>query len=115
VYVERVLLDRCPQALVEAAALLASELVTNAVQHARTSLTLSVSTSRDGVRLEVSDGSTRMPVLRDAPTGNNGRGLVLVDRLAHSWGAEPRPDGKIVWLELTPRGTETAFAEAARS
>jgi len=111
-YVERVLTGRCPPALVEAAALLASELVTNAVRHARTALTLTVETSSAGIRLEVHDGSERMPQLREPTSGVSGRGLLLVDRIAKSWGAEARPDGKTVWLELTARATEAAFAGA---
>ena len=30
-----------------------------------------------------------------------GRGMLLVDRLADRWGAEPRPVGKRVWFELS--------------
>src|SRR5687767_11604869 len=108
-FVERELTDRCPPALVEAAALLASELVTNAVRHARTPLTLAVTPSSDGLRLEVQDGSERMPQLREPSSGAHGRGLLLIDRIAEAWGTEERPDGKTVWLELTVPATESAF------
>jgi two-component sensor histidine kinase len=109
-FVERALTDRCPPRIMEAAALLASELVTNAVRHARTELTISIDTSRDGVRLEVHDDSPRMPELQRDPSAGSGRGLLLVERIAESWGATPCFGGKTVWVELTPRATEIAFA-----
>ena len=109
-FVERTLVDRCPPGLMEAAALLASELVTNAVRHAHTDLTLSLETSRDGVRLEVHDDSPEMPELQRDPSAGSGRGLLLVERIAQAWGTTPCPGGKTVWAELTPRATEAAFA-----
>lgn len=112
-FVERVLVDRCPPGLIEAAALLASELVTNSVRHARTALTLSVETSGAGIRLEVRDGSSHMPELRRDPLAGSGRGLMLVERIASSWGVTPWAGGKTVWVELTPRATGDAFAATA--
>ena len=114
-FVEQALVNRCPQALVDAAALLATELVTNAVRHAHTEMTLEIEASRDGVRLEVSDGSKTMPAMREHSTGAHGRGLLLVNRIAEAWGTEPRPDGKSVWAQLTPQATDTAFTRARRS
>ena len=113
--VEQALVERCPRPLVDAAALLATELVTNAVRHAHTDMTLVIDTSRDGVRLEVCDGSPAMPAMRQPSSGANGRGLVLVDRIAEAWGADRREDGKSVWVELTPEATESAFTGAGRS
>jgi anti-sigma regulatory factor (Ser/Thr protein kinase) len=85
----------------DAAALLASELVTNAILHANTELEVSVTRSSGALRIEVSDESERSPVLRqyglEAATG---RGLHLVERLASSWGFERRGSGKAVWFEL---------------
>lgn len=83
----------------EVAALLASELVTNAILHANTVLDIAV--GRSPVRVEVSDLSVSMPLLRwfglEASTG---RGLQLIARLASTWGIDERPDGKTVWFEL---------------
>jgi anti-sigma regulatory factor (Ser/Thr protein kinase) len=86
----------------ETAALLVSELVTNAVLHARTPLHLSLRTTGGRIRVEVSDGDRERPTLRDPePVSPGGRGLVLVDRLASAWGVEERPTGKVVWFELS--------------
>ena len=75
-----------------------SELVTNAIRHTRAPIHLTVQTSIDGVRLEVYDGSPRLP---DLPVpglhAEGGRGLAIVSSLADAWGADPIPgDGKIV-------------------
>jgi anti-sigma regulatory factor (Ser/Thr protein kinase) len=88
-------------AYVDAARLLVSELVTNAVLHARTDIALVVRLLRTGVRVEVHDGSPSAPVVRhyddEAMTG---RGLALVDELARRWGVDREPGGKSVWFEL---------------
>jgi serine phosphatase RsbU (regulator of sigma subunit)/anti-sigma regulatory factor (Ser/Thr protein kinase) len=85
--------------------LLCSELVTNAVLHAAgpSQMRLRV---RDGrVRLEVHDPSSQVPVPRAQDlSATSGRGMLLVDALADSWGVEVGdglPDeGKTVWVEL---------------
>jgi anti-sigma regulatory factor (Ser/Thr protein kinase) len=90
-----------PQELRDTAALLASELVTNAILHANTELEVSVTRSSGGLRIEVTDESENSPVVRryslDASTG---RGLRLVEQVASSWGFERRGSGKAVWFEL---------------
>jgi anti-sigma regulatory factor (Ser/Thr protein kinase) len=90
---------------IERAQLAMSELVANAVVHARSSLTVRVRV--DGwVRLAVSDGDPR-PVLvpRTVPADRvGGRGLRLVADLSRRWGVERDPRGKTVWCELEPRG-----------
>jgi anti-sigma regulatory factor (Ser/Thr protein kinase) len=91
--------------LVDASRLLASEVVTNAVLHARTDIELVVRLTRHGVRVEVHDRSTAAPVPRryddDAMTG---RGLALVAQLATRWGVESNGEGKSVWFELDQAG-----------
>jgi anti-sigma regulatory factor (Ser/Thr protein kinase) len=84
------------------AVLLVSELVTNAVRHAGSPLTVAVSIGRAAVRVEVRDRSPRLPALREQHKAEDewGRGLVLVDALANRWGAERLPSGKRVWFEL---------------
>jgi anti-sigma regulatory factor (Ser/Thr protein kinase) len=85
----------------EALLLCLSEVVTNAVLHARTRVHVTVSGTGDRVRVEVADGSPVKPVRRAfvevSPTG---RGLHLLDRLASSWGIEMTEDGKTVWFEI---------------
>jgi GAF domain-containing protein/anti-sigma regulatory factor (Ser/Thr protein kinase) len=93
--------------LFDTAALLVSELVTNAVVHARTSVGLRVSAVGDRLRVEVADGSRARPVRQDfRPEATGGRGLLLLDRLATTWEVRRTPDGKTVWFELAlPAGS----------
>lgn len=87
--------------LVDTGRLLVSELVTNAILHARTALTLVVRLRRTGIRVEVHDAGDGAPVLRDyGDDAMTGRGLALVDELAGSWGVERHGGGKAVWFEL---------------
>jgi len=87
--------------VLDAAALLVSELVANAVLHSGTSLEVVVAVEGQVVRIEVHDGSPRLPVRKHYSTmSGTGRGLMLVDRVASRWGAEPTLSGKLVWFEL---------------
>lgn len=87
--------------LVDTASLLVSELVTNAILHARSDVTVTVLAERDGVRVEVADDDSGAPTLRHAPaSATTGRGLALVDACAGAWGVEPHPPGKSVWFDL---------------
>ena len=56
------------------------------------------------VEVAVHDRSPDAPVVGDAdPTDLHGRGLVLVERLAETWGVSPLPEGgggKAVWFRL---------------
>lgn len=104
--------------LVDDATLLASEVLTNAVLHAGTSVELRCRIDTAGVRIEVSDGSTLIPSVRhyDA-NASTGRGLALVATLAHAWGIDAGGGGKTVWFECR-RGTsnvESHEPEGARS
>lgn len=85
------------------ALLVVSELVSNAVNHAGTSVSVGISVSEEGVvRVEVGDGRTWPPRPRNpAPDSVGGRGLLLVEALSDRWGVETRDDGKVVWAEVT--------------
>lgn len=75
---------------IDTAALLTSELATNAVLHARTRYAVLVAQDDDHVRIEVLDGSAVPPRARvNSPTAATGRGVAMVDRLAAAWGATP--------------------------
>jgi anti-sigma regulatory factor (Ser/Thr protein kinase) len=86
----------------DAAVLLTSELVTNAImREAGASITVDISCSVDHLRVEVHDSSPSLPVLADPPGGaETGRGLVLVASLAADWGVYRTPDGKAVYFTL---------------
>lgn len=88
---------------VDTATLLVSEVVTNAILHARTTVTLTVEVADQLVRIAVRDGSPVQPRIHSfSPTSATGRGLRLLDLLARRWGvyADPATGGKVVWFEL---------------
>ncbi|MFF8726528.1 SpoIIE family protein phosphatase [Streptomyces sp. NPDC015171] len=84
--------------------LVADELITNALMHTEGSaiVTLRALDAADRrLRIEVEDSSSALPRRRDAgQDGVSGRGLLLVDLLAGSWGVEARGGGKAVWCEF---------------
>jgi anti-sigma regulatory factor (Ser/Thr protein kinase) len=91
-----------PDAL-DTAALLTTELVSNAIRHTGDELTLTVRLEAGMLRVGVSDTSHRRPQLVQAGTRDtSGRGLHLVEALADRWGVDPdgRGLGKTVWFEL---------------
>jgi anti-sigma regulatory factor (Ser/Thr protein kinase) len=84
------------------AVLLASELVTNAIQHqAGETAELVIECTRGQLRVDVHDASGSMPVLLDAPAdAESGRGLMLVATLSTDWGFYRTPAGKAVYFTL---------------
>ena len=96
--------------LAETAELLASEIVTNAVQASqRLSIRADLAivpvirlwVTSDGVSLiiHVWDASDQMPVIRGySADEENGRGLLLVAALGKDWGAYRKAEGKVVWV-----------------
>ncbi len=92
----------------DAVALIASELVANAVMHAHTDMVLCVDLADDGVRVSVTDGSDVLPHWTlTSPTATSGRGLLLVKQLSRRWGVEPLPGGgKSVWAEVDATSLE---------
>jgi anti-sigma regulatory factor (Ser/Thr protein kinase) len=88
--------------VVEAARLLTSELVTNAVLYATGTINVDVDLDLTAVRVEVGDTSGEPPHPGESPLeATSGRGLHLVDAMARAWGVEQqRDDGKVVWFEL---------------
>jgi len=101
-----------PNSLVESVRLLVSELVGNAIRHGHGEIGLRVQrTGRGSVRVEVSDSNPTAPhVVAPPPTPDmdSGRGMLIVQALASSWGTRPDPtsSGKTVWceLDLSPDG-----------
>ncbi|MEX3105564.1 hypothetical protein DF268_43530 [Streptomyces sp. V2] len=84
------------------AELLTSELVTNALLHTDDDAVLTASVGPDGLHVEVRDFVDRLPRPQAprADDGTHGRGLLLVQALADSWGIRPHGIGKAVWFEL---------------
>ncbi len=84
------------------AAMVVTELVANAVDHARTPSTVTVSLDGSELCVAVRDGrpdSAPRPRPVD-PSAPRGRGLQMVDALAASWGVTVHADGKTVWAVL---------------
>ncbi len=81
--------------------LLVAELAANAVRHARSHFELSLRLQSGSLLVAVSDADRAPPQLADpAPTSPGGRGLLIVNALATSWGWEPLPEGKTVWAAV---------------
>ena len=87
--------------MADAVVLLTSELVTNAILHARTHIELAVRCESATIRVEVDDRSPQLPVPEPAAVdATTGRGLTLVDVMSGAWGVEERASGKTVWFEV---------------
>ncbi len=89
--------------------LVISELITNALLHARAdrrvaadvTIRLDLHYDGDGLYCRVTDGSTLPPTPEDAgDTAESGRGLLLVEALSAAWGWSPEPLGKVVWARF---------------
>lgn len=105
-FVRQVLGDRgIDSRTVDDAALVTTELVTNAVIHARTESVLEVEVEGDRILVSVSDSSLETPKLRHpAQTDTNGRGVRILDALAAHWDVALRPNGKTVRFYLPAVG-----------
>jgi anti-sigma regulatory factor (Ser/Thr protein kinase) len=105
-FVNRTLLDWRLSQQIPAAAIVVSELVTNAMTHAGSDIDLTVSEYRQSVRVAVRDRSHELPVERPGGMDRKGRGLAIVAGLSSAWGVLHHPDGgKVVWavLDASPR------------
>ena len=97
----RALVGRGREEDLDPAQLAMSEIVTNALVHAGTPMTLRILLAPHGLRVELGDGSQRMPARREfGQAAATGRGLHLVEELTSRWGAYPQGEGKVVWFEL---------------
>jgi anti-sigma regulatory factor (Ser/Thr protein kinase)/anti-anti-sigma regulatory factor len=88
--------------LLAPASLLTSEFAGNVVDHAHTMMTVRLTLRPRYLQIAVRDGSPTGPEPQDAPDGasRRGRGLLLVEAVAHAWGWLPTVDGKVVWASL---------------
>lgn len=93
------------QAAADDVLLLVSEVVANACLHGGGPGSLVLDCTAERLRIEVTDGNPAPPVPGRPPTANRrgrpgGHGLLIVERLARSWGSRPRSGGKCVWVEV---------------
>ena len=85
--------------LIEPASLVASEVVTNAVIHARSEADLVLERTPTALRISVTDSGAGM-ARRAGAASDGGRGLQIVEQLSSRWGAEPTSNGNRVWAEI---------------
>ncbi|MFL6133474.1 MAG: ATP-binding protein [Nocardioidaceae bacterium] len=102
-FVSRHLIDHRLLRMVDPVRLVASELATNALTHARTAFKVTLSGQDDTVLLTVSDYSASLPAAHDAQVmDSRGRGLSIVAVVSTEWGwREDKAGAKTVWASFT--------------
>lgn len=93
--------------IIEDVMLAATEVITNAVRHGSKGpadiVTVAIELCGNDLRVNVTDSSTMLPMLRDvSPLEEGGRGLRLLGALTESWGVhvEREGAGKTVWFTI---------------
>ena len=85
------------------AELVASELVTNAWTHGRGTgtITMTITVTDDVMRVEVCSDSDGVPhQVASSDESPDGRGLLLIDKLASDWGHVRRDSTLCVWADV---------------
>ena len=84
------------------ACIVVTEMVNNAVAHARTPMIVLLAVRRDAMAVAVRDRSVAAPRFAGQvpATSLGGRGLLLIDSVADRWGSLPLQNGKVVWAVL---------------
>ncbi|MEV1004878.1 ATP-binding protein [Nonomuraea sp. NPDC050202] len=83
--------------------LLVTEVIANAVEHSEEAIGVQLTADDGSLRVEVEDHGARAPLPPARLAGSDeesGRGLFLLQSLAHEWGADETATGKVVWFEL---------------
>jgi anti-sigma regulatory factor (Ser/Thr protein kinase) len=87
--------------MIETASLVVSEVVTNAVIHARSDAELLLERTPAALRISVVDHGDGLSKRQGTAGSHGGRGLLIVEALSSRWGTEPTDDGNRVWAELS--------------
>lgn len=115
-FVRDILLEWDLEQLVDDASLCVSEVVTNAVKHAGTELTIVVRRDdTDGVVVvDVHDGMPDVELRADPSTldATSGRGLHIVATISQDWGVRHVEDGKVIWFRLPLPATGSRSSDA---
>jgi anti-sigma B factor antagonist len=110
--------DVCASAVTDAALIL-SELLSNALRHGGplpgSGIRVAWDLDADAVRVSVSDGGgpTRPELGEPTPTTTGGRGLRIVARLSRRWGTLCDDEGTTVWAEVLVVPLPTVAVPAA--
>jgi two-component sensor histidine kinase len=101
-FVSQHLVDHQLQHLADPVRLVASELATNALVHARTAFRVTLSADDRAVVLSVRDDSDSLPARRTAQVLDpSGRGLDIVEMVSTDWGVNTHEVGfKAVWASF---------------
>lgn len=92
-------------AVVADAAVIASELVTNALTAGSTAIELALGLRADSIYIEVGDDAAgTVQPSNPAPTDPKGRGLMVVAALSRDWGVTATEGSKQVWAEIALAG-----------
>lgn len=75
-------------------------MIANALEHAKARCTVTVRRVGERLRVEVADPDPAFERCGADPGATSGRGLILVEALAHSWGWHPAGAGKVVWFDF---------------
>lgn len=99
-FVRRSAADLAPE-VADEVELMVSELATNAVRHTRAGFEVRVDRDGDRLRIAVADEGDGAPTVKNPePRSLSGRGLWIVEQLAHDWGIEASGGGKAVWFTV---------------
>lgn len=104
------------ESVVDDAALVAAELLANALQHGKPPFGVDVKAHGSMIRVEVHDGESRPPIRPTQSVTSNmtGRGLMLVEAASVRWGVMQIPDdGKVVWAEFDPERPANSHSTSA--
>ena len=113
-WVREELTERARDDLLDSALLGVSELVTNALLHVRSKISVRIVDADPRLRIEVYDDSERPPeghppsLVEQASPPTIGRGLQIVDAISLSWGVAYEDTGKCVWFQPMPEGADSS-------
>ena len=99
------LLEGVPDDVLEAIALMTSELASNCIRHTDSGFELTVTQTAAEIRVQATDLGGGEPTMRTpAPTDPSGRGLQIIDMFSDAWGYENHAgEGKTVWFTVAVR------------
>ncbi|NLU76002.1 SpoIIE family protein phosphatase [Streptomyces sp. HNM0575] len=100
---------------IDGAVLMLSEMLTNVLVHTEGDAVMVAECSGTRgqrlLRVEVSDTSDALPHRRTpGELASSGRGLMMMEMLAGSWGVDPRGEGKSIWFEMRENVSAPAWA-----